>query len=67
MSLFRAVCESQQKDFEDLNQAKKFIQEFPAGTPGEISVLDARPGEVSTYCLIAGSPSTVEHVRGNKL
>lgn len=67
MSLFRVVCDSQQKDFEDLNQAKEFIQEFAAGTPGEITVLDARPGEVSTYCLIAGSTSTVEHARGNKL
>jgi len=62
MLRYRAVTRLGQRDFERLEEAKRFINTFPRGTIAKVTDMQAGPrADTMTYIYISGKRACVQH------
>jgi hypothetical protein len=62
MSRYKAATRLVQRDFERLEDAKRFIKTFPRGTVVKVTDMQAGPrDDTMTYIYISGKRACVQH------
>ena len=62
MSRYKAATRLGQRDFERLEDAKRFINTFPRGTVVKVTDMQAGPcDDTMTYIYISGERACVQH------
>ena len=59
MPRFKLTADSHHKDFEQLDEAKRYLHNLPKGTVVKVNDTLARQGDTATYTFVAGEEGCV--------